>query len=198
MRVYRIISAREITNIYKGTNERSAVVQGENTYKYEPGISYIHFFRYYESAKYLFERYRPTMNSLDRYIAYMTANIPNEILRKRIGYGFYNLDGDYFSNYYVPIPEYAIKEEEMSPEYIVEINNLVSSKYLSDSGEYKKYLELLKKMAKKYKNDFSKVANYLENCNLEELLDVKDDDRTESEIFGCYMKKLSKIFPLYD
>lgn len=139
MRVYRIISAREITNMYKGSNERTAVIQGENTHKYELSSSYIHFFRYYESAEYFFKRDCMSMNCLDEYIVYMIANIPNEILRKRIGYGFYNLDEKPFSCYYIPIPEYAIKQEEMRPEYIVEINNFVKYEYQNSNGEYEKY-----------------------------------------------------------
>lgn len=50
------------------------MVKGENTHKYEKGVSYIHFFRYYESAEYYFKRYRVSMNIIDEYIAYMTAN----------------------------------------------------------------------------------------------------------------------------
>lgn len=198
MRVYRIISAREITNMYKGISERRAVVQGENTHQYEENTSYIHFFRYYESAEYYFKRYCVSMNFLDEYIAYMTANIPNDILRKGIGYGFYNLNEKPFDSYNIPIPEYAIRQDEMKPEYIIEINNFVKHEYKNLNGEYKMYLELLKKLAKQYNYDFHRIADYLEKCNLEELLHVKDDDRTESEIFDDYVKKLSKIFPLYD
>lgn len=197
MRVYRIISAREITNVYKGLRERQAVVQGENTHRYEKGVSYIHFFRYYESAEYYFKKYQASMDSLDEYIAYMVANIPNDILRKRIGYGFYDLGADFYS-YNIPIPEYAIKQEEMSPEFIVEINSSVKYEYKDLKGEYEKYLELIKRLAGEYNYDFHKIAAYLEGCSLEELLGVKDDDRTESEIFDDQMKMLSKIFPLYD
>lgn len=198
MRVYRIISAREITNMYKGLNERKAVVQGENTHKYEKGTNYIHFFRYYESAEYFFKRYRAPMNSLDEYIVYMVANIPNDILRKRIGYGFYNIDEKPFDCYNIPIPEYAIKQEEMKPEYVVEINKFVKHEYTNLNDEYKKYLELIKKLSEQYNYNFHKIANYIANHNLEELLDVKDDDRTENEIFNDKIKKISKTFPLYD
>ncbi len=48
MRVYRIISARENTNIYQGQPKRMALEKGDNTHKYEKDTSYIHFFRYYE------------------------------------------------------------------------------------------------------------------------------------------------------
>lgn len=58
----------------------------------------------------------------------------------------------------------------MKPEYIVEINSLVDYEYKNQKEEYVKYLDLIKKLAKQYKNDFHKVANHLENCNLEELL----------------------------
>lgn len=198
MRVYRIISAREITNMYKGSNERKAVTYGENTHRYEECTSYIHFFRYYESAEYYFKRYRLSMNQLDKYIVYMTANIPNDILRKRIGYGFYNLDEEPFNNYDIPIPEYAIKQEEMKPEYVVEVNNFIKYEYQNPNREYQKYLELIKSLSAQYNQDFNAVAAYLERYNIEELLGVKDDDRTEDEISEDKMKEMLKIFPLRD
>ncbi len=198
MRVYRIISAREITNMYQGSKERCAVVKGQNTHHYEDGTSYIHFFRYSESAEYYFKRYRVSMNHLDEYIAYMTANIPGDILRNRMGYGFYNLEEAPFDSFDIPIPEYAIPEEEMKPEYIVEVNSFIKYEYKKNNEEYQKYLELMRQLSNQYQYDFYKIAKYLEGCNLEELLGVKDDDRTESEIFQDKLKQLSKIFPLYD
>ena len=198
MRVYRIISAREITSIYQGQPKRMALVKGDNTHKYEKDTSYIHFFRYYESAENYFKQYRPAMNSLDRYIAYMVANIPNNILKQRIGYGFYHLEEEPFNRYIVPVPEYAIKEDEMKHEYIVEINDFISSNYKKENSEYKQYLDLIKVLAKKYDYNFDNIANYLQKSNLEELLGVHDDERTESEILNDKIKQLCKVFPLYD
>lgn len=43
MRIFRCISARELTNMYKGINDRDAVVIGENTHRYESGKDYVHF-----------------------------------------------------------------------------------------------------------------------------------------------------------
>ena len=37
MRIFRCISARELTNMYKVINDRYAVVMGENTHRYEYG-----------------------------------------------------------------------------------------------------------------------------------------------------------------
>lgn len=198
MRVYRIISAREITNIYKGIDEREPIVKGENTHKYDKGVNYIHFFRYYESAEYYFKRYRAAMNLLDEYVLYMVANIPESILKECIGYGFYNLDEEGFRSYDIPVPEYALRMEKMKPEYVVEVNSLVKCEYKNNHDEYKKYLALMKTLAKKYQYDFHRVSEYLESNILEELLGVQNDDRTESEIVDDYVKSLSKIFPLYD
>ena len=198
MRVYRVISAREITNVYKNKSERVAIVEGENTHKYENNASYIHFFRYYESAEQYFKKYHISLNSQDKYIAFMVANIPNEILRMALGYGFYNLEEDFFNAYSIPIPEYAIKKELMLPKYVVEVNNNISYEYKNENNEYEKYLNLIKKLAKGYDYDFQEVANYLQTCNLEDLLNVHDDDRTESQILDDKVKELCKVFPLYD
>ena len=40
MRVYRCVSAREITNMYKGENERIPLVKGENTHTYNDNENY--------------------------------------------------------------------------------------------------------------------------------------------------------------
>lgn len=198
MRVYRIISAREITNMYKNNPERRAVVAGENAHQYEIDTTYIHFFRYWQSAEYFFKRCRVAMNRLDEYIAYMTANIPNELLRKRIEYGFYNIDEEPFEYDTIPISEYTIKQEEMKPEYIIEINNFIKSEYKNPKEEYEKYLAFMLKLKEQYDGNFYAIAKYLKNNNLEQLLEVKDDDRTEPEIFHDKLKQLSKVFPIYD
>ena len=51
MRIFRCISARELTNMYIGINDRDAVVMGENTHRYEYGKEYVHFFRYSQDAE---------------------------------------------------------------------------------------------------------------------------------------------------
>ena len=53
MRIFRCISARELTNMYIGINDRDAVVMGENTHRYEYGKEYVHFFRYSQDAEML-------------------------------------------------------------------------------------------------------------------------------------------------
>lgn len=56
MRIFRCISVRKLTNMYKGINDRDAVVMGENTHRYESGKEYVHFFRYSQDAE-IFEKF---------------------------------------------------------------------------------------------------------------------------------------------
>ena len=72
----------------------------------------------------------------------MTANIPDDILNKYKGFGFYTLD-----NEWIPIPEYAIPMEEFSQEFIVNIADSPRAFYTreSENKEYIKYIDFVKK-----------------------------------------------------
>lgn len=200
MRVYRCISAREITNLYKGNNERKAIVEGQNTHHYVKGEEYIHFFRYSQSAEYYYNqrRFCSLVNSLDSYIAYMTANIPNEILNKYFGYGLYSDVDKSLASIYVPLPEYAIPRELFRDDYIVEINKSIESDYSSNETEYSKYLSLIRKLARKYNYSEEKITEYLLQNDLSHLLDVVDDNRSESEIIDGKVKQLLKVWDGWD
>jgi len=197
MRVYRCITAREILNVYKGEIEREAVVNGENTHIYQPGVNYIHFFKYSQAAEYYLKRCGFQMNHLDTYIAYMVANIPNEVLKKYIGYGFYNYNENPLLNEMIPFPEYAIPESEFKKEYIVAIDSIIPYEYISDEQQYKNYLLCIKNLLEKYDNCYT-VARKLKEINLEELLGIKDDDRTEKQILDDKLKELKKVWVYYD
>lgn len=54
MRVYSCITAREVTNMYKGEYEPSAIIKGENSHKYEKKL--YPFFKYSQSAEYFFKK----------------------------------------------------------------------------------------------------------------------------------------------
>lgn len=197
MRVYRCISAREITNFYKGRNDRQALVKGQNTHKYNEEKC-IHFFRYSQSAEYFKKSIWTEMNPLDRYVLFMTANIPNEILREHIGYGFYNSDGIKIKHPgYIPLPEYAIPESKFNVEYIVEINDIINPKLVSNDKEYNKYLKLLDTLYFKYK-DYSQIGKKLSISNLEKILEIKDDGRTEEQILADEIDEMTKIFSSED
>lgn len=198
MRVYRCISAREITAMYKGKNEREALLKGQNTHKYEISKKYIHFFRYSQSAEYFKDTLLYTMNPLDKYVAFMTANIPNNILKKYIGYGIYNserMDLEHLG--YVPLPEYAIPEEEFSKDFIVQVNTQIDSRLKSDYKEYRKYLLLIDILFNKYKN-LDEVLKIIQANDLEKILDVKDDDRTEEKRTQDELEKLKEVFSKED
>ena len=193
MRVYRCLTAREIENIFKGEKEVIPLIRGNNTHQYDTTKSYIHFFRYSQSAEFYHRAYIRTCDPLDNYIAYMVANIPNEILRQYIGYGFYP-GVEPFYEHNIPLPEYAIPEELFKKEYIVRINNFINYEYQSNSDEYQKYLELVGNLLKNYNGNINYVAGALHYSNLEELLEVIDDDRTENQIKEDYQKILSKNY----
>lgn len=125
----------------------------------------------------------------DNYVLFMIANIPDEILKEYHGFGFYELN-----NEEIIIPEYAIPVELFSSEYIVNITAKPMDFYMriNEDEEYKKYLELIRSL-KETKRDLKSIASNLSKIDLEELLEVKNDKRSEKELEEEAMRLLSAI-----
>ena len=119
----------------------------------------------------------------------MIANIPDEILEKYQGFGFYQLN-----NEDTIIPEYAIPTDLFKSEYIVNITNKPMSFYMrrNEDDEYKKYLELIRNLKQNEKN-LKSIASELSKVDLEELIDVKVDKRSEKEVEEDSMRLLSTM-----
>lgn len=196
MRVYRCISAREVTNVYKRNDVRKTSLYGLNTYQYDKSKEYIHFFRYHEFADYYRKRSLKEANNMDRYVLVMTANIPHQILRENLGYGFYSNVDKRIKCHICPVPEYRIEATLFKREYIVEINDSVKSKYRNSKKEYDDYITLINELGENYHYDYSKVVNYLSEHDLDQLLGITGDDLTEEQIinksFAQMIKKLEK------
>lgn len=203
MRVYRCVTAREILNKYKKISNRKKNNITLNTHIYNTEYDYIHFFRYLDFAKYYFELGKEGSyeEENENYILLMIANIPNSILSRYLGYGFYNYSDNVFNfeNNKIPIPEYAIPVNEFKEDYIIYMNNQESifSLYSRDfeHQEFKKYLEFIQKL---HPDKFSckEIANFLAKNNLCELLEIKDDDRSELDLKKAVENKISlRQFP---
>ena len=204
MRVYRCVTAREILNKYKKNTNRKKNNLTLNTHIYNPEDEYIHFFRYLDFAKYYFELGKEGSyeEENENYVLFMVVNIPNSILSKYLGFGFYNYSDNVFNfkNNKIPIPEYAIPVNEFTEEYIVYMNNQESifslySRGINEHQEFEKYLELVQKL---HPDKFScqEIADFLTKNNLCELLGVKDDDKSELDLEKEAENKLSLMqFP---
>lgn len=191
MRVYRCIKLQEVINKYINKKNEKFNAPILNTHKYEENKEYIHFFRFNEFATYYFNLGKDGgyEKENDNYILFMTANIPEDILEKFSGFGFYELNGETF-----PIPEYAIPIEEFSSEYIVNITNQPISLYEreNETEEYKRYMEVIRNL----KNSNSNMQDILE---YEMLLGMNIDKRNEEERKQYSDYLLSKItFPKCD
>ncbi len=180
MRVYRCIKLQEVINKY--TNAKNEKINNNriNTHKYQEDKEYFHFFRYDEFARYYFQLGKDGSyeRKNDNYILYMIANIPEEILEKYIGFGFYMFKGKA-----LPIPEYAIPLEEFLPQYIVDIsmNPREGNERENEEEEFAKYIELVDKM-KSSGIIVKEIAKFFLENNFEDMLEIKIDKRTEKEI----------------
>ncbi len=194
MRVYRCIKLQEVINKYLNKRNEKFDNPTLNNHKYQEGKEYIHFFRYNEFATYYFNFGKDGSyeKENENYILFMTANIPEDILEKFSGFGFYELNGEK-----LPIPEYAIPIEEFSTEFIVNITNRPMGFYVreNENEEYKKYLELVSSL----KNSFTSmkdITDFLLNNDFECLLGISVDKRSEEELKKYSDWLLSKItFP---
>lgn len=174
MRVYRCIKLQEVINKYKNESSKKIENDNLNTHKYNKNQEYIHFFKYYDFAKYYFELGKDGSydNKNNNYILFMVANIPNEILEKYKGFGFYSL-----GNEEMIIPEYAIPINEFNPNFIVDITDKPIGFYsrLNEKNEYEKYLEIVRRL--KTTKDIKNIVP-----DLEKLIDLGIDNRSELEI----------------
>lgn len=197
MRVYRCIKLQEVISKYVNKKNEKFDNPTLNNHKYQEDKEYIHFFRYNEFATYYFNLGKDGNyeNENDNYILFMTANIPESILERFSGFGFYELNGEKF-----PIPEYAIPTEKFSPEYIVNITNQPSDFYTreNENEEYRKYIELIRSL-KNSNSNIKDIIDYLSSNDFEMLLGVSVDKRNEEELKKYSDWLLSQInFPKSD
>ena len=179
MRVYRCIKLYEIISMYKNEKNKKFYNSDLNTHVYDEGKEYIHFFKYNNFANYYFDSKKEGYDKEnDNFILFMTANIPNEILEKYKGFGFYSLNGEE-----ILMPEYAIPVEEFSSDYIVDITDKPIGLYIrkNETEEYMEYLELIKNL-KQTTKDVRSIAMDLLKIDLDKLLGIETDNRSEKEI----------------
>lgn len=109
-----------------------------NTFNYDKDKRYIHFFRYKSFIQQFFDA-----DNSEGII--LSADIPDELLDKYKGFGFYIIE-----NQEIPIPEYAIPLEEFNEDYIVGVKKgLEVNVEHEDFNEYKRYLETIKTLKSK-------------------------------------------------
>lgn len=181
MRVYRCIKFQEIITKYK--NEKKIIDNSnnqKNTHEYEKNKEYIHFFRYEDFAIHYFNL--KTSDTIDKkksdFIFFMVANIPDDILEKYLGFGFYNYRGEE-----IAMPEYAIPADEFLPDYVVDMTTYPIGDFgrKNESEEFKRYLILFNKL-KSTNMSTKEIANFLLKNNFEKLLGFEVDKRNELEI----------------
>ncbi|MBP3634922.1 MAG: hypothetical protein J6J17_00485 [Bacilli bacterium] len=106
-----------------------------NTFNYDKGKEYIHFFRYKSFIQQFFDD-----DNGESII--LSADIPDELLEKCKGFGFYIIE-----NQEMPIPEYAVPLEEFNENCVIGVEKIQEANIeFEDLNQYKKYLETIKKL----------------------------------------------------
>lgn len=156
MILYRAFTRKELLNMLHGNNVKiNATIQGENTFRYDNGVDYMHFFKYAEHAFY----YKNEKNV----IAVMECIIPDIIIEQK-GFGYYGgvktkKNSELFG-YYMPLPEYIIKRDNFDMKYIYDVNNWLHPKYIrkelngSDNEIYREAIVKYKEMTECLQDTF--------------------------------------------
>ena len=132
MEVYRCCGDRELKLYKEGIVFNKGFGIGDNTFKYQRGVPYIHFF-YFAESMYHYKKHRPSEYT-KHYVQY---DIPEEVLNNHLGYGYYEA---VIPGYYVPVPEFAIPHNEFKMEYIKEVFESELEKY-ARTNEWEAYKE---------------------------------------------------------
>ena len=222
MIVYRCLSNNEIiTMVNNKNNYQTALIKEENTFHYEPGISYKHFFIFADHANYFRKEHERFYPVIGQFI------IPNNII-KETGFGFYGgvktMRNDKLYGYYVPLPEIVISNTDFKNSYLYKIESELYSDFIRKSldqndnkilnepledyfiydgkGEHGTtvyldysyadvYYELIFQLAKKNDMNMYKVAKLLKNVNL--LDEIQKYFENNSKLFEKQTKRYIKI-----
>ena len=181
MIVYRAISKEELLSLSTPHTYDRTVIKGENTFKYNYNIDYIHFFKY---AKHAFDYAKR-----NKYVIVAKIDIPDDI-ELESGFGLYSgiktHYDDSLEKYYIPIPEYRLKRIYFDTSYIIdysnelyspweqeikplinEVPNSNSVQYWTTSSLYYEYIKFLKKL---YKYNLENMIAHLEQIDIDETL----------------------------
>lgn len=129
MIVFRCVSEREIASMM-GISSYINSPHGPNTFKYEKGINYKHFFFFYDSVI-QFMNAQNTDRYYDKYVIILAYDIPEDMLNNCFGLGTYRFDcvpasnPDSLLNYFdiMYFPEFAIPENLIDKSMIVGIGS---------------------------------------------------------------------------
>ena len=126
MILFRAVTNEELLNMLHGDNVKiNATIRGQNTFRYDEGIEYIHFFKYAEHAFYY--------KNEKKCVSVIECVIPNDIIEQR-GFGLYGsvktFKNDKLFGYYMPLPEYIIKRDNFDYKYIYDINDKLYNNFI--------------------------------------------------------------------
>lgn len=187
------------------------VVTGNNSYKYEEGVEYIHFFRFAKDAEYYFRRNPVPINSSNYHVGYTVVDIDESEISKYLGYGIYvvgqiqsenemvpvrdiitgevvrKVQLENYENIYRPILEYAIPKklyDEFNEKYFFN----VKEEYSKENNNQEKYYN---KIPDEFRND----VEYEEYMDIINKLNIKYDGNAEligEEVLSQYQIEIKK------
>lgn len=169
MYVYRVMSSCELVNRMNGINTNDTLNKGINTFKYERGTDYIHFYKFPQHA---------FINCHMFGLVVAKVKLDDDIVPP-LEYGFYSgIKTDYddsLSSYSFPIPEIVIDRRLFSNDCIVTFSN----KFTKSFEEYE---------------DGSYPLSFI--VNKKNFFGIKKIQ--EWDMHAIYYEYIKSLFPLFD
>lgn len=155
------------------------VVTGTNSFEYDEGIEYIHFFRFAKDAELYFRHNIAYIKGSNYHVGYIVIEVDEADFSNFLGYGIYtvgNLHLDDNSNIFRPRLEYAIPKmvyDNLSKKLFFKVKeeyadvvpgeiyyDRIPDEFRNDE-EYEKYMSIVNSLNHKYKGDIDLIGEEL-------------------------------------
>lgn len=160
---------------------------GDNSYTYEDGIEYIHFFRYAKDAEYYFRSSPQMIKGSEYHVGYTVVEVDENEISKFLGYGIYVIGPVFLENdknLYRPLLEYAIPKYlydgfnkhffKVKEKYAEEVDgetyyDRIPDEFRNDS-EHKEYLNIINDLCLKQNENPNLIGKEMAHQIGEEIL----------------------------
>lgn len=196
MVLYRVVDGEELRKLMQYNNDyyNMPAKYGKNTFQYNIGTEYMHFFRYAQHA----DIYKSIFG-----IVIMQVDIPDELI-DQIGFGYYTYKHDILEH--IVIPECIIKKDNFDVKFIKDFQIKPSIEWCypnaNASYTYKELYEAMLldlyneyKVNRKYASFNAYLADTLKDKDIEQLM-LEYVDKMEAKKIESSTKKKS-LFKLF-
>ncbi|MDE5587243.1 MAG: hypothetical protein K2I72_02600 [Bacilli bacterium] len=188
MYVYRAMSSEELLNRMKGIETNRSIVLGVNSFQYEEGHDYIHFFKFLSHALFF--------QKIKHLAVVAKLEISDEIIPP-LEYGIYGGVDTYYDDalygWYIPLPEIIIERNLVNNDCFVEFMNLNTIDYEEEQENLPTSFWVEREIEESKKRNMKEIISSI----LKQSNDPKSTEKqfwNSSSIYYEYLKSLMEKF----